>query len=311
MTGTRIVGWGYSLPSGTITTSELAARFGIDESWIMSRTGMKERRQGGTTSDLAIAAGRAAMDSCGVRPEEIDLVLVATCSPDYGIPATAARVQNALGIPMSAAACDINAACSGFVYGLLFANGLTLMGNGHTLLVGAETMTGITNYQDRNTAILFGDGAGAVVMAPDESGTLIAWDMGNASEGQDALWCSPGGHMVMDGHEVFNWAVESIVQTVNTTMSRSPFSIADVSVVIPHQANIRILDAAFKMLGVGPERIVTTLDHTGNTSGASIPIAICEAVESDRIHSDDLVLLVGFGAGMSWASALLRWGATP
>lgn len=306
MSGIRVAGWGHSLPEGVITNEYLAERFGVDEKWILDRTGVKERRTGSTTNQLAVEAGRAALEDAGIEASEIDTVIVATCTATQTTPATASFVQAELGIPTSASAFDLNGACSGFNYGLVLAAGLNSVGSGNCLLIGSETLTTATNYDDRNTAILFGDGAGAAVVVRDDTNDLIAYDMRNNPEGFDALTCEPGGVFEMEGRDVFSFAVTSIIETVNATLATAGISLEDIDVIVPHQANVRILASAWRTLGLDMDKTVLTIADTGNTSAASIPVAMDCGIKRGEVKPGDLVLLVGFGAGVSACSILLR-----
>ena len=246
------------------------------------------------------------MDSAGTTAPDIDLVIVATCTPDQIMPATAATVQHELGI--DGAAFDINAVCSGFVYGLVVASGLISAGLERILLVGSDTMSGIVDWDDRSTAILFADGAGAVVIeATDGPGDLLGFDLDNDGSGRHLLAAEIGGVIKMDGREVFRRAVRSTVDSSQRALERAGLTINDVTLMIPHQANIRIIDAACRGLGLPIERAVITVDRHGNTSAASIPLALADAADSGRINDGDILLLVGFGAGMSVASVVIRW----
>ena len=304
--GAVITGWGTALPDNVVTNAHYEARLDTNDAWITERTGIKERRHGGTTAGLATEAGRAAMAMAGVTGADIDFVILATTSPDYQLPSTASEVQDDLGI--AGGACDLNAACSGFMYSLVQAHGLIAMGLRRVLVVGAETLSRITDQDDRNTAILFGDGAGAVVLeAVDGPGQLLSFDMGSDGSARTLLEAPIGGYMTMNGKEIFRRAVTVMVDSARTSMAAAGVTADDLALVVPHQANIRIIEAACSRLGVGSDRVSTVLHSTGNTSAASIPLALADALEGGRIAKGDLVLLVGFGAGMSWASALLRW----
>ena len=304
--GATITGWGTALPDTVITNAHFEAELDTTAAWISERTGIDERRHGSTTAALAVEAGRAALTMAGLTGADIDLVLLATTSPDYQIPSTASQVQEELGI--RGGACDVNAACSGFVYGLVQAHGLIAMGLDRVLLIGVETLSRLTDQTDRNTAILFGDGAGAVVLeATADAGQLLSFDLGSDGSARTLLEAPIGGIMTMNGKEVFRRAVTVMVDSARTSLAEAGHSVDDLALVVPHQANIRIIDAACSRLGVPSERVATVLHRTGNTSSASIPLALADALEAGRVGSDDLILLVGFGAGMSWASAVLRW----
>jgi len=237
-------------------------------------------------------------------------VLLCTTTPDMSIPSTASLIQDALGVPGGAV--DLNAACSGFVYGLVTAHGLLQTGLQRILLIGSETLSHIVDWEDRNTAVLFADGAGAIVLeAVDGPGQLLASDLGSDGSAKHLLYADIGGFMKMDGKEVFRRAVRVTVDSVTRTLAAAGVGAADLDLVVPHQANTRIVDAACQRLGIPVERTANVLDRTGNTSAASIPIALTDAIENGRVRDGDLVMFVGFGAGMSWASALVRWGGQP
>ncbi|MFP4513417.1 MAG: beta-ketoacyl-ACP synthase III [Acidimicrobiales bacterium] len=306
MRGATIRSWGTALPAKIVTNHDLEATLDTSDEWIVDRTGIHERRVGGTTSGLAIEAGRLALDRAGWDPESVDLLILATTSPDQQVPATASTVQHELGL--SCGAFDLNAACSGFVYGLVAAHGFIDAGMSRVLLIGAETLSRITDWDDRGTAILFADGAGGVTLeAVDGPGELLGWDLGSDGSARHILDADIGGYLEMDGREVFRRAVRVMVQSGNEALARAGVGADDIALVVPHQANIRIIESACAKLGIPMERAVTVLEHTGNTSSASIPLALADAAEQDRLHPGDLVMLVGFGAGMTWASAIIRW----
>lgn len=306
--GTRIAGWGTALPDKTVTNADLEARLDTSDEWIVERSGIRERRVGESTRELAVAAGRAALDHAGVSGADVDLVVLCTTTPDEQVPATSATVQHDLGI--AGGAFDLNAACSGFVYGLVAAQGMLATGHERILLIGAETLSRITDWEDRGTAVLFGDGAGAVVLeAVDAPSQVRSWDLGSDGSARHILHADIGGTIVMDGREVFRRAVRVMVDSAERSMARAGVTADELSLVVPHQANIRIIEAACTRLGIPMERTATVLEHTGNTSAASIPLALASAADAGRIADRDLVLLVGFGAGMTWASAIIEWAA--
>jgi 3-oxoacyl-[acyl-carrier-protein] synthase III len=306
MAGFTITGWGTAVPDNVVTNLDLEQTLDTSDEWIVERTGIKERRVGGTTSSLGIEAGRAALECAGLTGDDIDMLVLATTTPDKIVPGTSPTIQNALGI--KGGAVDLNAACSGFVYGLVIANGFLASGMKRVLLVGAETLSKITDWDDRGTAILFGDGAGALVLeATDDDGCLLSWDLGSDGSLTDLLYCDHGQFLLMDGKEVFRRAVRVVVDSANDVIKAANVSIDEIDLVIPHQANIRIIKAACQRLGIPEERAAVVIDRFGNTSSASIPLALVDALENDRVHSGDLLLLTGFGAGMTWASALIRW----
>lgn len=307
MRGAVIKGWGTALPDKLITNANLEEYLDTNDEWITERTGIKERRVGGTTSGLGIDACRAALDSAGLVAEDIDYVLLCTSTPDKAVPYTAATIENTLGI--TGGASDLNAACSGFVYGLIHAHGLIAMGLNRVMLVGAETLSRLVDWNDRNTAVLFGDGAGAVILeAVDGPGQMLGWDLGSDGSARHLLYADIGSHIKMEGREVFRRAVRAMVESAEKSLDRAGLTPSDLSLVVPHQANIRIIEAACQRLEIPMERTATVLQSTGNTSSASIPIALADAIDKGRISDGDNVLLVGFGAGMSWASAVVRWG---
>jgi 3-oxoacyl-[acyl-carrier-protein] synthase-3 len=306
MSGLTITGWGTALPERVVTNADLAETLDTSDEWIVERTGIRERRVGGTTSELAIAAGRAALDKAGLEGSDIDVLLLATTTGDRIVPATAPAIQDALGI--SGGAVDLNAACSGFVYGLVLANGLLATGARRVLLIGAETLSKITDWSDRSNAILFGDGAGAIVIeATEDDGDLLGWDLGSDGSATHILKCEVGGTIEMDGKEVFRRAVRVMVDSSKASLERAGLSIEDIDLVVPHQANLRIIHSACQKLGIDQERASIVIDRYGNTSSASIPLALVDAVDAGRISVGDTLLLTGFGAGMTWASAVLRW----
>lgn len=305
--GFKLTGVGAALPDKVLTNDDLTAWMDTTDSWIRERTGIGERRIGGTTSGLATQAAQRALDAAGVDPSTIDQIILATTSPDHICPGTAPAVARELGLECGAF--DLQAACSGWVYGLVMANGLLLQGMNRILVVGAETLDRITDYHDRGTGILFGNGAGAAVVERDDagSGRLLGWDLGANGNYVHILYADHGDTLNMDGKEVFRQAVAAIQRTVTATLGRAGVSVDDIDLVIPHQANVRIVEAAWKKLGFSMDRTVMILERTGNTSAASIPMALNQALVDGRVEPGKLVLLVGFGAGMTWASALLRW----
>jgi 3-oxoacyl-[acyl-carrier-protein] synthase-3 len=305
--GAVITGWGTALPNKVVTNDDLAATLDTSDEWISERTGIRERRIGGTTSGLAVEAGQLALQRAGVDPSEIDLILLATTTPDDQVPATSSKVQYELGL--TCGAMDINAACSGFVYGLVTAHGFIANGCDKILLIGAETLSRITDWNDRSTAILFADGAGAVVLeSVDGPGQLLGWNLASMGGLRHILHAEIGGHLKMEGREVFRQAVVAMCESAEAALENAGVHASDVSLVVPHQANIRIIDAAMKRLGIPRSRAAEVIHRTGNTSSASIPLTLVDAIDRGRISDDDILLLVGFGAGMTSASAVIRWG---
>ena len=305
--GAVITGWGTALPPQVLTNHDLEGMFETDHDWIVERTGIHQRHVGGTTAGLSIESGAQALAMSGIDPSEIDALVLATTTPDRTVPATSATVQHALGLRCGAF--DVNAACSGFVYGLVTAHGMIAMGAKKVLCIGTDTLARITDWTDRNTAILFADGSGAVVLeAVDGPGQLLGWDIDADGSAEMALYADLGGKVQMDGKEVFRRAVRIMVDSGTKSMNHAGVTADDIKLVVPHQANIRIIESACNKLGVGMDRVSTVLHRTGNTSSASIPLALVDALDNGKVEEGDLVLLVGFGAGMTAASAVLRWG---
>jgi 3-oxoacyl-[acyl-carrier-protein] synthase-3 len=302
-----IRGWGTALPDKVVTNHDLAKTMDTTDDWIRERTGISERRVGGTTASLSIESGRQAIERAGVDPASIDVLVLATTTPDQTVPATSAAVQDSLGLRCGAF--DVNAACSGFTYALVVAHGLLAIGAQRALVVGTDTLSRITDWTDRGTAILFADGSGAVVLdAVHGPGQLLGWDIDADGSLAKLLDCDVGGNLHMDGKEVFRRAVRIMVDSAEKSMKHAGVTADELALVVPHQANIRIIEAACNRLGVPLERAASTIHRTGNTSSGSIPIALADALDNGRIADGDLVLLVGFGAGMTAASAVLRWG---
>jgi 3-oxoacyl-[acyl-carrier-protein] synthase-3 len=306
--GAVIIGWGVALPEKVLTNHDLEAS-GLEttDQWIRERTGIEQRHVGGSTSELSIESGRRAIEMAGIDPSTIEALVLATTSPDQSVPATSATVQHQLGLRCGAF--DLNAACSGFVYGLVTAHGLIAMGMKRVLVIGTDTLSRLTDWGDRNTAILFADGSGAVVLdAVDGGGELLGWDIDADGSARQYLDCDIGGYIHMDGKEVFRRAVRIMVDSGQKSMKAAGVTADDLALVVPHQANTRIIDAACQRLGVPIEKAAMVIQRTGNTSSASIPLALVDALDHGRVKKGDLVLLVGFGAGMTAASAVLRWG---
>ncbi len=305
--GLKLTGIGSALPDKVLTNADLTAWMDTTDDWIRERTGIGERRIGGSTSGLATQAAQRALDDAGLEPDAIEQVILATTSPDHICPGTAPAVARELGL--TCGAYDLQAACSGWVYSLIMANGLLLQGMDRILVIGAESLDRITDYHDRGTGILFGNGAGAAVVERDETGAgqLLGWDMGSNGNYVHILYADHGDTLNMDGKEVFRQAVSVIQTTCKATMAQAGVTADDIDLIIPHQANIRIVESAWKKLGFDMDRTAMVLERTGNTSAASIPLALDDARANGRINPGDLVLFCGFGAGMTWASALVRW----
>ncbi|MCU4183595.1 ketoacyl-ACP synthase III [Acidiferrimicrobium sp. IK] len=322
--GAAITGWGTALPDRVVTNTDIMTLFETSDEWIRERSGIATRRVAtgpfitdppphhppdglGTTGQLAVAAGREALAASGIEGSDVGLVILCTTTPDQLIPASSAAVSSALGI--AGGAMDINAACAGFTYGLVTASSMVAAGLDRVLLIGAETLSRATNWEDRTNAFLFGDGAGAVVVEaiPGET-SLLGWDLGVDGSLVPILYADHGSGMVMKGQEVFRRAVRATVASATLSLERAKVSADDIALFVPHQANIRIMDAVADRLGLHKDKIASVIDHTGNTSSASIPLALVEAAKQGRLADGDLVLLAGFGAGMTWASAVWRWG---
>ncbi|MGQ0433980.1 MAG: beta-ketoacyl-ACP synthase III [Microthrixaceae bacterium] len=302
----RITGWGVALPEKVVTNVDLEASLDTSDEWIRERTGIRERRVGGTTAGLGIEAARAAMERAGVSGADIDLVILCTSTPDEAMPATASVLQQALDV--RGGAVDLNAACSGFVYGLVAADGFLRAGLRRVLLVGSETMSRIVDWDDRGTAILFGDGAGAVVLERgDGPGRVLGFDLGSDGSLRHILHADVAGTIEMDGPEVFRRAVRVMVDSGTAALAAAGVRAEELALFVPHQANTRIIDSACAKLGIVADRTANILATTGNTSAASIPMALADAADAGRLAPGDLVLLIGFGAGMSWASAVIEW----
>lgn len=322
-----ITGWGMSVPANVLTNDDLSKIVDTSDEWIVSRTGIRERHivsAGETTSTLAAAAGRNAMQMAGVNAADIDMVIVATFCPDRPLPATACLVQAQLGLTR-AAAFDIAAACSGFVYGLSIATSLIQSGMAKRILFcAADVLSHYINWNDRNTCVLFGDGAGAVVIeATSQPLGLLASVMGADGNREDLLMVEAGGvclpitpdvlhqhkhQLTMNGREVFKLAVRGMEESSLKALAQASLTLDDVKIVIPHQANRRIIEAIAERLNVPIERFFINLDRYGNTSAATIPIAISEAAAAGLLNHGDIVLFTAFGGGLTWGSAVVRWG---
>jgi 3-oxoacyl-[acyl-carrier-protein] synthase-3 len=305
--GAVVTGWGTALPPKVLTNHDLEQTIDTSHDWIVERTGIHSRHVGGTTVGLSIESGRRALEMSGVDPLSIDALVLSTTTPDRTVPASSAAVQAELGLRCGAY--DVNAACSGFVYALVQAHGMIAMGAKKVLVIGTDTLSRITDWDDRNTAILFADGSGAVVLeAVEGPGELLAWDLDADGTAERFLYSEIGGFIQMEGKEVFRRAVRIMVDSATKSMNHAGVTADQLTLVVPHQANMRIIQAACDRLGVPIEKASTVLHRTGNTSSASIPLALVDALDNGRVQQGDLVLLVGFGAGMTAASAILRWG---
>ena len=306
MAGGRIIGWGTALPEKVLTNHDLSAMMDTNDEWITERTGIKQRHIGGSTASLSVASARRAIAMAGIDPASIDGLVLSTTTPDRTVPATSATVQNELGLRCGAF--DVNAACSGFVYAYVVAQGLLAIGAKRLLVIGTDTLSRITDWSDRGTAILFADGSGAcIVDSTPDTGQLLGWDLDADGSLEHLLYAEVGGYIHMDGKEVFRRAVRIMVDSAKKSLAKAGLSVDDVKLCVPHQANLRIIDAACRNLGIPLERTAIVLHETGNTSSASIPLALFDAADRGRLQNGDIVLLVGFGAGMTAASAVLEW----
>jgi len=321
----RITGTGSYAPARIMTNADLEGMVATSDEWIRERTGIRERHiaaTGEACSDLAVHAGQRALAEAGVAPADLDMILVATCTGDYPLPATACLVQHQLGAT-KAAACDLAAACCGFVYALSVADAYVRTGMRHVLVIGSEVMSAITDWTDRNTCVLFGDGAGAaVISASDGEHGILSTHLRSDGALCDLITVPAGGsrqppsekvaaerlqYVKMKGNETFKVAVRSLEDIARETLAANQLTIDALDLYVPHQANMRILNAVSGRLGLPKEKIMLNLDRYGNTSAASIPIALDEAVRAGRVRDGSLVMLGAFGAGLTWASALIRW----
>ena len=323
----QVAGWGKAVPSRILHNRDFEKMVDTTDEWIRERTGIIERRHAGpkdSTGTLAVRAAQEALEVADQSPAKIDMILVATMTPDRIMPSVASYVQDSIGAS-HAGALDLNAACSGFVYGLTLANALISSGTyRNVLLIGAETMSRFLDFTDRRTCILFGDGAGAVLLQASETpGGLLACVLGSDGSGGDLLQIPAGGSRVpasldtvrarqhfiqMSGNEVFRFAVTTAVRSTREALRDAQLEVGDVDLFIPHQANVRILHAMAKSLGIPLEKVFINVDRFGNTSSASIPIALCEAMEAGRIQPGRNVAMVGFGGGLTWGAAIFKWG---
>ena len=318
-----IAGLGARLPDRVVTNDDLAQVLDTSDEWIRTRTGIRQRHVAApeeATSDLAAAAARDALADAGVELADLTAVIVATTSPDHAVSATAPLVASALGVTVPAF--DLNAACSGFIYALLVAAGMVATGDGAVLVIGAETLTRVVDPEDRSVAVLFGDGAGAVVLVPDPDARLGPFTLGADGDGASMLWTASGGtrrpfdaevladrshYLTMRGGDVYRNAVVRMADSAREVLELAGLSVADIDLLVGHQANVRILDAVAARLGLPTQRSQVSLDRHGNTSAASIPLALWDAREQDKLHDGDTVLLAAFGAGLTWGACLLTW----
>ena len=324
--GAKIIGTGSYVPPKRLTNADLERMLSTSDEWIYSHTGIRERRiadDDTSTSDMAVEAIRQALDMSGCLPEEIDLIIAGTSTPDYRMPSTACVIQEKLSIP-NAAAFDVVSACAGFVNGLAVARSFIESGTyKNIVVVGAEKLSSVTNYKDRNTCILFGDGAGAVVVAADRNGRGVLSTFAKSDGTQrELLWIPTGGvkypynpdsayngsdKLQMKGPDVYKFAVREMYNASVKVIEDAGLDLSDISLVIPHQANIRIIQGLAKRLHASMDKVVVNIDKYGNTSSASIPLALDEANRAGRLKAGDLVLMVAFGSGLIWGATVVRW----
>jgi 3-oxoacyl-[acyl-carrier-protein] synthase-3 len=314
-----ITGLGVHVPERVVTNDELAKLVDTSDEWIIARTGIKERRFAAddeALTDIALPAARAALAQAGVEPSSIDLIVCATVTPDMMFPTSSALLADELGMP-DAAAYDLLAGCTGFVYAIAQAYAMLASGlSQRALVVGGDVLSKILDFEDRSTLVLFGDGAGAVVMEPVGEGGFLGFELGADGAGGESLWLpgsgsrhfdDPDAFIKMNGREVFKFATRVLVSSAQKLLDELGMSVDDVDVYIPHQANIRIIDHAAKKLGFPPEKVVINVERYGNTSSGSIPIALAEAIEDGRVRPGSKVLMTGMGAGLTWGSSLIEW----
>ena len=312
MTGAHVTGWGTSLPVGTLTNDELATGLGVTAEWIYQRTGIRTRhiaKDGETATELAVAAARAALARADVQPEHVDLVIVATVTPDLQLPATASLVQAKLGCTR-AGAFDLNAGCAGFLYALAQGSASIHSGTSRRVLVcGVDVLSRVTDYADPGTCILFGDGAGAVVLEVTSEGGLGPFVLRSDGSQPELLQIPPAeGVIRMQGREVYRHAIEAMVASLTDALSAARLTIDDIALVVAHQANGRIVEAVADRMGVDRAKVALNIDVVGNTSAASIPLALADAAEHGRLQDGDLVAVTAFGAGFAWGAGVVRWG---
>ena len=304
--GARMLSVGTALPDKVLTNHDLEEMVDTSHQWIVERSGIHERRIGGTTAGLAAEAAQMAIERSGVDPTSIDLLILATTSPDRQVPATASTVQEILGLRCGAM--DLNAACSGFVYGLIAAHGFIQMGHNRILVIGAETLSRLTDWTDRSTCILCADGAGAAIIEKtDGPGDLHGWHVDSNGALEESLFCDFDGKIQMAGQSIFKNAVLAMENAARKSLEMADLSSDAIDLVIPHQANVRIVEASCKRLGIPYEKASMVIHRTGNTSSASIPLALEDAWVQGRVKKGDNLLLVGFGAGMTSAAAVITW----
>jgi 3-oxoacyl-[acyl-carrier-protein] synthase III len=305
-----IIGIGRYLPEKIVTNADLEKIMDTSDEWIRTRTGIEERRiadDNTKTSDMGLAAAQKAIEDAGITPEDLDLILVATVTPDQPFPSVACMLQERLGAK-KAAAMDVSAACAGFMYGII--TGKQFVESGaykHVLVVGVEKLSKVTDWNDRNTAVLFGDGAGAVIVGEvSENRGILSFELG--ADGTGAKHLYQDEYIIMNGREVFKFAVRQMGESCINVLEKAGLTKEDVDFLIPHQANIRIMEASRQRLELPVEKMSKTVHKYGNTSAASIPISLVEEIEAGKIKDDDIIVMVGFGGGLTWGAIAIRWG---
>ncbi|MDQ0417364.1 3-oxoacyl-[acyl-carrier-protein] synthase-3 [Croceifilum oryzae] len=326
MRSAGILGTGAYLPEKVLTNADLEKMVDTSDEWIVSRTGIRERHIAApeqAASDLAVGAARQALERANITADQLDLIIVATVTPDTSFPATACLVQEQLGAK-NAATFDLSAACTGFIYGIT--TGAQFIATGvyrYVLVVGVEVLSRIVDWSDRNTCVLFGDGAGAAILGPVKEGYgFQSFELGGDGTGATHLNLKAGGsrlpaseqtikegghYLYMNGREVFKFAVRVLISAADEALKKAGLTKEDINLLVPHQANMRIIDAAVERLGLDEEKVIVNLDRCGNMSSASIPVALNEAWEQGRIHEGDTIVLCGFGGGLTWGATVLRW----
>ncbi|WP_339178669.1 beta-ketoacyl-ACP synthase III [Oceanobacillus sp. FSL W7-1293] len=307
-----ILGTGHYLPTNVVTNHDLEKIVDTNDEWIRTRTGIHERRLATDdidTSDMAYHASIEALKDANVKAEDIDLILVATVTPDTAFPSIACLIQDKLGA-VNAAAMDVGAACAGFMYGVITANQFIATGTyKNVLVVGSEKLSKITDWTDRSTCVLFGDGAGAAVIGEVSEGKgILSFELGANGAGGKELYLNKEDHIIMNGREVFKFAVRQMPESTIHVVEKIGLSREDVDYLVPHQANIRIMEAARERLGISEDKMAKSIERFGNNSSASIPMALSEAVKEGKIKDNDLIVLVGFGGGLTWGAVAMRWG---
>lgn len=310
--GVGVLGVGHYVPEKILTNKDLEKIVDTNDEWIRTRTGIEERRiaeDDMDTSDMAFHAAQNALEDGNVKAADIDLILVATVTPDTPFPSVSCMLQDRLGAT-KAAAMDISAACSGFMYGMITAKQfIETKAYKNILVVGVEKLSKITDWSDRNTCVLLGDGAGAAVMGEVSEGKgILSFELGANGAGGKELYQNDNNHLVMNGREVYKFAVRQMPESSVNVIEEAGYNKEDVDYLVPHQANIRIMDAARERLGISEDKMARTISKYGNNSAASIPIALSESVKNDKIKDNDLIVLVGFGGGLTWGAVAIRWG---